>query len=120
MRQEIGERPRGLRRMGQIVLQAGVLALLVVMVSPARAADDRAVKSRVAPVYPEIAKRMKIEGAVKVEAKIDPAGKVTDANAVNGNRILSSAAEDAVRKWRFEPGSSDAMVNVEVDFTLNQ
>lgn len=120
MKQQFGERPRGVRRLGQILVQAGVLALLVIMVSPARAADDRAVRTRVAPVYPEIAKRMKIEGAVKVEAKVDPSGKVTDAKAVNGNRILSAAAEDAVRKWKFEPGSGDAMVNVEVDFTLGQ
>ena len=120
MTQDIGQRPRGLRRLGKIVMRAGVLGLLMVMVSPARGADDRAVKSRVAPIYPEIAKRMRIEGAVKVEVKVDPTGKVTGARALNGNRILSAAAEEAVRKWRFEPGSGDATVDVEVDFTLGQ
>ena len=35
------------------------------------AAEERAVKSRVAPVYPELAKRMKIMGVVKVEATVD-------------------------------------------------
>jgi TonB family protein len=120
MNQVIGERPHGLRRFGRILFQACALALVIGMASPARAADDRAVKSRVAPVYPEIAKRMKIEGAVKVQATVDATGKVTDAKAVNGNRILCAAAEDAVRKWRFDAASGDSQVNVEVNFTLGQ
>jgi TonB family protein len=115
-----GERRRGLRHMGIRLMQATVLALVVAMVSPARAADDRAIKSRVAPVYPEIAKRMKISGAVKVEATVDPDGKVTEAKAVSGNRMLSPAAEEAVRRWKFVPGSGEAMVAVEVNFTLAQ
>jgi TonB family protein len=106
--------------MGKLLLQAAVLALIVAMVSPARAADDRAIKSRVAPVYPEIAKRMKIAGMVKVEATVDPDGKVTEAKALSGNRILTPAAEDAVRRWKFEPGTTQSMVSVEIDFTLGQ
>ncbi len=118
MRPEIAERPRGLRRWGRIVVQAGVLGLLLAMVSPVRAADDRAVKSRVAPVYPEIAKRMRIAGEVKIQATVDADGKVTDAKAISGNHILSTAAEDAVRKWKFQPGSGVAVVNVEINFSL--
>ena len=45
---------------GSVLFQAAVLALGLAMAMPARAADFRAVKSRVPPVYPEIAKRMKI------------------------------------------------------------
>jgi len=93
-----------------------VLALLTVMVLPARAADERAVKQRVAPVYPEIARRMKIGGEVKVEATVDATGKVVDAKALGGNHLLSVAAEDAVRKWRFEPGAGESKVMVAFNF----
>ena len=117
MKLNIGERSR---RIVRILFQAGVLALVMFMVAPAHAADARAIKSRVPPVYPEIAKRMKIEGAIKVQATVDPDGKVTDAKAVSGNRILSSAAEDAVRKWKFEPGSGESMVVVDINFSLGQ
>lgn len=117
MKLYIGERSR---RIGRIFFQTGVLALVMFMAAPAHAADARAIKSRVPPVYPEIAKRMKIEGAIKVQATVDADGKVTDAKAVSGNRILSSAAEDAVRKWKFEPGSGEAMVVVDINFTLGQ
>jgi TonB family protein len=86
----------------------------------ARAADERAVKSRVVPVYPEIAKRMKIAGSVKIEATVDAHGKVTDVKSVGGNRMLSAAAEDAVRQWKFVPASSDSTVSVDVNFAVGQ
>jgi TonB family protein len=100
-------------------LQAAALALMVALAIPARA-DDRAVKSKVAPVYPEIAKRMKISGVVKVEATVDAEGKVTDIKTLSGNRALSPAAEEAVRKWRFVPADAPSTVNVEVNFALAQ
>jgi TonB family protein len=90
------------------------------MALPARAADERAVKQRVSPVYPEIAKRLRITGEVKVEAKVNADGNVTDAKAVSGNHALGLAAEDAVRKWRFESGAGDSTVTVAVNFALAQ
>jgi len=115
-----GISPRRLRRGGIWLFQATALALLLPMAMPVRAADDRVVKSRVAPVYPEIARRMRISGLVKVKATVDPDGKVTDAKAVSGNCALSPAAEDAVRKWRFVPADSQSTVTVEVTFALPQ
>lgn len=99
-------------------LQFVALALAVAFALPARAGDDRGVKSRIAPVYPEIAKRMHISGEVKLEAIIDADGKVKDVKAISGNHLLGGAAEEAVRKWRFESGSGEATVTVAVNFAL--
>ncbi|MGA7341315.1 MAG: energy transducer TonB [Terracidiphilus sp.] len=99
------------------LLQLGTLALLVAMALPARAGDDRAVKSRVAPTYPEIARRLKITGVVKVEATVDSAGNVTDVKEVSGNHMLAVSAIEAVKKWKFEAGSGDATVGVQINFT---
>lgn len=85
-----------------------------------RAADERAVKTRVAPVYPEIAKRMRVSGVVKLEVTVDADGKVTDVKPVSGNHMLSEAAEQAVRKWRYVSGSSQSTVNVDLNFELAQ
>ena len=63
---------------GSVMLHAAAFALAVTMAIPAIAADSRPVKSRVAPVYPEIAKRLRIEGAVKIDATVDPSGKVIE------------------------------------------
>ena len=105
------------RNLTSRIASFALLALLAASAVTARA-DDRAIKSRVAPVYPELAKRMKISGLVTVQATVDAEGKVTDAKATNGNRLLSGAAEDAVRKWRFAPGDGTAVVNVEINFTM--
>jgi TonB family protein len=99
-------------------LQAAVLALVAVVALPGSAASDRPVKSKVPPVYPELAKRMKISGIVKVEATVDSDGKVTAVKTLSGSTALQSAAEEAVRKWKFGPGDGTATVAVDVTFNM--
>ena len=103
-------------RAGVGCVRAAALALLLSWALPARAGDERAVKTRVPPIYPEIAKRMKISGEVKLEVTVDADGKVKNARAVSGNHVLGEAAEDAVRKWKFESGSGDATLVIAVNF----
>ena len=110
----------GLGRAGGHLVKAAALALAVALAVPAGAADSRAVKTRVAPVYPEIAKRMRISGEVRLEVNVDSEGKVTDVKKVSGNNMLSAAAEDAVRKWKFAPGADIATVEVTLNFALAQ
>jgi TonB family protein len=100
--------------------KTAVLALIMAIVLPAMAANERAVKSKVPPVYPELAKRMKITGVVKVEATVDADGKVTAVKTVSGNSSLQSAAEDAVRKWKFVAGDGTETVAVDVNFAMSQ
>ncbi|HKF50373.1 MAG TPA: energy transducer TonB [Terracidiphilus sp.] len=104
-------------RMIPACLQAIALVALLAGVHSA-GAEDRVVKMRVPPTYPELAKRMKISGPVKLEATVDPDGKVKDVKTISGNRALSVAAEDALRKWKFEPGSGDATVPITINFDL--
>ncbi len=102
------------------LLPALALALLAALAIPASAADSRGVKMRVAPVYPEMAKRLKISGEVRVEVTVDPAGKVTEVKKLSGNGMLSVAADEAVRKWKFEPGPDTSTVDVTLNFALAQ
>jgi TonB family protein len=111
--------PSRLRRGGIWLFQAVALALLLSLALPARA-DERGIKVRVAPAYPELAKRMRISGVVRVEATVDSDGQVSQVKAVSGNRALCPAAEDAVRKWRFAPADAQSTVTVEITFTLAQ
>jgi TonB family protein len=101
------------------VLQAAVFALMMVLAIPASAAN-RVVKVRVPPVYPELAKRMKITGTVKISATVDADGKVTAVKTIEGNRMLSSAAEDAVKHWKFEPGAGETTEEVTLNFAMAQ
>jgi len=106
------------RRAALLLLQAAALVLVVTLALPAKAADDRAVRTKVAAIYPEVAKRMRIQGVVYVEATVDAGGKVSAAKAVGGNIILAPAAEDSVRKWTFEPGAGVSKVKVDVSFMM--
>jgi TonB family protein len=110
--------PLPLRRAGLRLMQAAALTLMVSLAMPARAADERAVKSKSPPTYPEIAKRMRISGVVKLTVTVDPDGNVTDVKPLSGNGVLSIAAEEAVRKWRFAPGPGASTVEVAVSFAL--
>jgi TonB family protein len=105
------------RRVATMLLHATALTLFAGLALHANAADSREVHSRVAPVYPEVARRMKIGGVVKVEAIVDAAGKVKDAKAISGNHVLSPAAEEAVRRWTFAPADAESTVDVEVNFS---
>jgi TonB family protein len=109
-----------LRSVGKRGLRAAVLGLVAAMSIPGSAASDRPIKSKVPPVYPELAKRMKISGIVKVEATVDAEGKVTAVKTLSGSTALQTAAEDAVRKWKFVPGDGTATVAVDVTFSMAQ
>lgn len=109
----------GVGRMTKRAAGLAVLILLAGLAMPGRAADERAVKSRVVPVYPEIAKRMRISGVVKVEVTVDADGKVVEVKPVSGNQMLSNAAQDAVRKWKFAPGEGQATMQLSINFDLN-
>jgi TonB family protein len=112
--------PIRLPRMRTRLISLAALALMAMTLIPAGAADQRAVKTRFAPTYPEIAKRMRISGEVRMAVTVDADGKVTSVKTISGNRMLSSAAEEAVRKWKFEPGPGVSSVEVSLNFALAQ
>ncbi len=100
--------------------QAVVLGIMLAISLPAMAGDARPVKTRVAPVYPEIAKRMRVSGTVRLEADVDAQGKVTEVKELSGNHTLALAAKEALLQWRFAPAASDTHESVAINFDLGQ
>jgi TonB family protein len=102
-----------------------VLALMGVVLLhplPVRAQQEeltRKVKSKVAPVYPELARRMSISGVVKVQVVVAQNGTVKSTKIVGGHPLLVNAATDAVKKWKFEPASEETTGIVEFKFDPN-
>jgi TonB family protein len=76
----------------------------------------RKVKTRVAPTYPELAKRLSIRGVVKVQVTVAPNGTVKNATLVGGHPVLANAALEAVRKWRYEAQNEETTGVVEFRF----
>jgi TonB family protein len=81
---------------------------------------DRKTKTKVAPLYPELARRMNITGVVKVQITVAANGSVKTAKLVGGHPVLANAALDAVKKWRFETGPQESMGIVEFRFDPTQ
>jgi TonB family protein len=56
-----------------------------------------------APVYPPAAIQARISGVVVVDARVGTDGRVVAVNVVSGPLALRRVAEDAVKRWRYEP-----------------
>jgi protein TonB len=73
---------------------------------------------RVDPIYPDVARKARIEGMVILETIIDRDGNVTDVRVLKGLPLgLDQSAVDAVKRWKFKPGTLNGQA-VPVIFTL--
>lgn len=98
---------------------AGALAILSgVAFAQSGSTDEskRKVKSKVSPVYPELARRMNVAGKVKIEVVISPDGHVKTTRVVGGHPLLVQACQDAVKEWKFAPASEETTQIVEFEF----
>jgi TonB family protein len=76
----------------------------------------RRAKSKVEPIYPDLARKMNISGTVKIEVVVLPNGTVKNARIVGGHPVLAGAALDAAKKWRFEPASNESTGIIDFKF----
>jgi protein TonB len=75
------------------------------------------------PVYPAIAKAVRSQGTVKLEAIIAADGNIRNLRVVNGPPLLVNAALDAVRQWRYQPTllngiAVEVLTEIDVNFSL--
>ena len=72
------------------------------------------------PNYPELAKRMRLQGSVNVQVLIDEEGRVISAKAVSGSPFLTLEAQRAAMGARFSPTKlGDQPVKVSGVITYN-
>jgi TonB family protein len=109
------------QRTAAIVLAALTLAVALgpIQLRAQQAQNDeiaRRAKTRVQPVYPDLARKMNLVGTVKIEVVVAPNGSVKDARVVGGHPVLAGAALDAAKKWRFEPASAESSGVIDFKF----
>jgi protein TonB len=97
--------PPGLQRAGQGVRE------------PKKIVDVR-------PVYPEIARNVKVQGVVILEAVINERGGVERIKVLRSVPLLDGAAIDAVKAWRYTPTTLNGvpvsvLMTITINFTLN-
>lgn len=82
------------------------------------------VSQPVKPSYPLLARQMKVQGSVILQAMISKSGSIQDLHVVSGPPILATAAQEAVKQWHFKPhfqGAEpvEAETRITVNFTIS-
>ena len=91
--------------------------------APRRVSHTAAVEAATAKVTPEysaIARQLKIQGSVQLDAVIAEDGSVEKVEVISGNPVLTKPAAEALKKWRFKPFSDgDKPVKVIATFDFD-
>jgi len=76
--------------------------------------------NKVNPTYPPLAKQARIQGAVVLQAVIGKDGSIQNLRAMSGHPMLTPAAIDAVKQWRYKPYYLNGEpVEVDTQITVN-
>jgi TonB family protein len=78
----------------------------------------------VPPDYPLLARQMKVQGAVSLQALIARDGTIQELQILSGPEILATAAREAVKQWHFKPYLSngqpvETQARITVNFTIS-
>jgi periplasmic protein TonB len=75
---------------------------------------------RVQPSYPLLARQARIQGPVQLRAIISRTGTIENLAVLLGHPMLSTAAVEAVRQWRYRPYLLNGEpIEVETEITVN-
>ena len=117
---------RELRPLAPIFLfLIGVLLWNTLAMSPAFSqtsqtqSSTRKLKSSTPPEYPELARKMKIEGMARVLLTVSSDGSVVKVKELGGNPVLVDALSQAAHKWKYEPADHESDIEVRYEFVLS-
>jgi protein TonB len=75
---------------------------------------------KVQPVYPPMARAVRVQGTVVLKAIISKSGGIENLQVLSGHPMFVKAAIDAVSQWRYRPYIlNDEPVEVETQITVN-
>src|SRR5260370_11401452 len=84
----------------------------------------QSVSVSVPPDYPLLARQMKVQGAVRLQALISREGAIQELQILSGPSILATAAREAVKQWHFKPYIQngqpvETQARITVNFTIS-
>ncbi|MGD0417186.1 MAG: energy transducer TonB [Terriglobales bacterium] len=77
---------------------------------------QRKIVNKVDAVYPELARKLQISGTVRLEAVVEPNGKLKLTQVIGGNPVLAKAAVEAIEKWKWAPAPQETKELVVIYF----
>jgi TonB family protein len=97
-------------------LTLGLAGMASWSVGAQEADGARKITKRVAPVYPPFALQARLAGTVRLLLVVSPDGSVKSLKTLGGNAVLASAAEIAIKQWKFEAGKNETNESVAFKF----
>lgn len=84
----------------------------------------QSVSVSVPPDYPLLARQMKVQGIVSLQALISRDGSIQELQILSGPAILAAAAREAVKQWHFKPYLQngqpvETQARITVNFTIS-
>jgi TonB family protein len=88
--------------------------MLTTMSLPAQ--DGRKAIANPTPPYPEVAKKFRLIGTVKVQVVIGTDGHIKSVKPIGGHPVLVDAVKETLKDWKYAPASSETTTVLEFDF----
>lgn len=82
----------------------------------APAQESRKVLSNPEPPYPEVARRLRLSGVVKVQVVISTDGKIKETKITGGHPIFVNSVEETLKNWKYAPASAETTTQLEFNF----
>jgi TonB family protein len=99
------------------ILGGALLALALSLgMANLQAQEGRKALSNPAPTYPEVAKKMRLVGTVKVQVVIAADGRIKETTFRGGHPVLVNAVEETLKNWKYAAGSGETTTQLEFNF----
>jgi outer membrane biosynthesis protein TonB len=99
-------------------MAARTFLAMALMLSTANlpAQDARKAITNPAPPYPEVAKKFRLTGIVKVQVVIATDGHIKSVRPIGGHPVLVDSVKETLKDWKYAPASSETTTVLEFDF----
>jgi TonB family protein len=108
---------RWARTLGLALIFTGVHGLSA---GGAHAQTARRALNNPQPDYPEIAKKMHLNGTVRVEVVIGANGQIKETKVIGGHPLLVNSTLMALKMWKFAPSNEESTTVLEFNFASKQ
>jgi TonB family protein len=98
---------------GRILAGALLAMALGLGVTNLQAQEGRKALSNPAPTYPEVAKKLRLVGTVKVQVVIGADGRIKEKSFIGGHPVLVNSVEEALKNWKDAPASGETTAQLE-------
>ena len=76
----------------------------------------RKIIRKVTPEYPDVARKIKLGGTVRLAVHVAANGRVMSTHILGGHPVLAKFATEAVEQWQFETSSQSTEEIVQITF----